>query len=55
MPLYFAAQRPVVKRYGQWIMVDDHRLPLEPGEAPEMRLVRFRTLGCYPLTGGRRK
>ena len=50
VPLYFAAQRPVVKRYGQWIMVDDHRLPLEPGEAPELRLVRFRTLGCYPLT-----
>jgi sulfate adenylyltransferase subunit 2 len=50
VPLYFAARRPVVKRYGQWIMVDDHRLPLEPGEAPEMRLVRFRTLGCYPLT-----
>ena len=50
VPLYFAAPRPVVQRYGQWIMVDDHRLPLEPGEAPEMRLVRFRTLGCYPLT-----
>ena len=50
VPLYFAAHRPVVKRYGQWIMVDDHRLPLEPGECPEMRLVRFRTLGCYPLT-----
>ena len=50
VPLYFAAPRPVVKRYGQWIMVDDHRLPLEPGEVPELRLVRFRTLGCYPLT-----
>jgi sulfate adenylyltransferase subunit 2 len=50
VPLYFAAPRPVVKRYGQWIMVDDHRLPLEPGETPELRLVRFRTLGCYPLT-----
>ncbi|HSK30052.1 MAG TPA: sulfate adenylyltransferase small subunit, partial [Candidatus Limnocylindria bacterium] len=48
--LYLAARRPVVRRFGQWIMVDDHRLPLEPGEAPEMRLVRFRTLGCYPLT-----
>ncbi|MGZ8486939.1 MAG: sulfate adenylyltransferase subunit CysD [Candidatus Binatia bacterium] len=50
VPLYFAAPRPVVQRYGRWIMVDDHRLPLEPGEAPELRLVRFRTLGCYPLT-----
>jgi sulfate adenylyltransferase subunit 2 len=50
VPLYFAAKRPVVKRFGQWIMVDDHRLPLEPGEKPEMRMVRFRTLGCYPLT-----
>ncbi len=50
VPLYFAAPRPVVQRYGQWIMVDDHRLPLEPGETPELRLVRFRTLGCYPLT-----
>jgi len=40
----------VVKRFGQWIMVDDDRLPLEPGEKPEMRMVRFRTLGCYPLT-----
>jgi sulfate adenylyltransferase subunit 2 len=48
--LYFAAKRPVVKRFGQWIMVDDSRLPLEPGETPEMRMVRFRTLGCYPLT-----
>jgi sulfate adenylyltransferase subunit 2 len=49
--LYFAAERPVVARNGQLIMVDDERLPLAPGEAPEMRLVRFRTLGCYPLTG----
>jgi sulfate adenylyltransferase subunit 2 len=51
VPLYFAKQRPVVRRDGAWIMVDDDRLPLEPGEQPEMRLVRFRTLGCYPLTG----
>jgi sulfate adenylyltransferase subunit 2 len=50
VPLYFAAQRPVVWRDGQMIMVDDHRLPLAPGEVPEQRLVRFRTLGCYPLT-----
>jgi sulfate adenylyltransferase subunit 2 len=50
VPLYFAAKRPVVKRYGQWIMVDDNRLPLEPDETPEMRMVRFRTLGCYPLS-----
>lgn len=50
VPLYFAAKRPVVKRYGQWIMVDDNRLPLEPDETPQMRMVRFRTLGCYPLT-----
>jgi sulfate adenylyltransferase subunit 2 len=52
VPLYFAAQRPVVERSGQLIMVDDHRLPLAPGEKPEQRLIRFRTLGCYPLTGG---
>ena len=51
VPLYFAALRPVVNRGGTWIMVDDERLPLEPGERPEMRRVRFRTLGCYPLTG----
>jgi sulfate adenylyltransferase subunit 2 len=51
VPLYYAALRPVVERSGVWIMVDDERLPLEPGESPEMRLVRFRTLGCYPLTG----
>ena len=50
VPLYFAAKRPVVKRYGQWIMVDDQRLPLESGETPALRMVRFRTLGCYPLT-----
>jgi sulfate adenylyltransferase subunit 2 len=48
--LYFAAPRPVVRRNGQWIMVDDDRFPLAPGESPEMRTVRFRTLGCYPLT-----
>jgi len=51
VPLYFAAQRPVVKRDGALIMVDDERMPLAPGERPEMRSVRFRTLGCYPLTG----
>src|SRR6204780_2723797 len=51
VPLYFAKERPVVRRGGAWIMVDDERLPLEPGEKPEMRRVRFRTLGCYPLTG----
>jgi sulfate adenylyltransferase subunit 2 len=51
VPLYYAAMRPVVDRGGMLIMVDDARLPLEPGETPEMRLVRFRTLGCYPLTG----
>jgi sulfate adenylyltransferase subunit 2 len=51
VPLYFAAERPVVRRDGRWIMVDDDRLPLEPGEVPELRRVRFRSLGCYPLTG----
>jgi len=51
VPLYFAEPRQVVDRNGVLIMVDDDRLPLEPGEHPEMRLVRFRTLGCYPLTG----
>ncbi len=51
VPLYFAAPRPVVRRSGAWIMVDDERLPLNPGETPEMRMVRFRTLGCYPLSG----
>ena len=50
VPLYFAQKRPVVKRGGQLIMVDDDRLPLQPGETPEMKSVRFRTLGCYPLT-----
>ena len=51
VPLYFSAPRPVVERDGVLIMVDDDRIPLEEGEAPEMRNVRFRTLGCYPLTG----
>jgi sulfate adenylyltransferase subunit 2 len=51
VPLYFAALRPVVDRSGAWIMVDDDRFPLLPGEEPQRRLVRFRTLGCYPLTG----
>jgi sulfate adenylyltransferase subunit 2 len=51
VPLYFAKERPVVKRSGTWIMVDDGRMKLAPGEHPESRLVRFRTLGCYPLTG----
>lgn len=51
VPLYRAALRPVVERGGNLILVDDDRLPLEEGEEPEMRMVRFRTLGCYPLTG----
>ncbi len=51
VPLYFAAERPVVERDGMLIMVDDERMPLEPGETPEIKMVRFRTLGCYPLTG----
>ncbi|MBR9867717.1 MAG: sulfate adenylyltransferase subunit CysD [Oceanospirillales bacterium] len=51
VPLYFAAERPIVVRDGVEIMVDDDRLPLEEGEVPEMKMVRFRTLGCYPLTG----
>lgn len=51
VPLYFAAERPVVRRDGALIMRDDERLPLNPDEVPEMRRVRFRTLGCYPLTG----
>ena len=51
VPLYYAAERPVVMRDGIWIMVDDDRMPLAPGEVPEMKRVRFRTLGCYPLTG----
>lgn len=52
VPLYFAAERPVVRRDGQWIMVDDERMPLERGERPQLRTIRFRTLGCYPLTAG---
>jgi sulfate adenylyltransferase subunit 2 len=51
VPLYFAKPRPVVERDGALLMVDDERLPLNPGETPQMRTVRFRTLGCYPLTG----
>jgi sulfate adenylyltransferase subunit 2 len=51
VPLYFAKERPVVRRGGTWIMVDDDRLRLAPGEVVERRRVRFRTLGCYPLTG----
>ena len=51
VPLYFAAPRPVVQRDGTLIMVDDDRMPLEPGERPETRMIRFRTLGCYPLSG----
>ncbi|MFG1204962.1 sulfate adenylyltransferase subunit CysD [Xanthobacter aminoxidans] len=51
VPLYFAAPRPTVERDGLILMVDDHRFPLRPGEQPQMRSVRFRTLGCYPLTG----
>ena len=51
VPLYFAAMRPVVERDGNLILVDDERLELLPGEKPQMKMVRFRTLGCYPLTG----
>jgi sulfate adenylyltransferase subunit 2 len=51
VPLYLAAKRPVVERDGALIMVDDGRIPLNPGEQPRWRSVRFRTLGCYPLTG----
>jgi sulfate adenylyltransferase subunit 2 len=51
VPLYFAKRRPIVVRDGALIMADDERMRLAPGETPEMRLVRFRTLGCYPLTG----
>ena len=51
VPLYFSDKRPVVERDGMLIMVDDERMPLEDGEMPEMKSVRFRTLGCYPLTG----
>lgn len=50
VPLYFAKPRPVVERDGQWIMVDDNRMPLRPGEVPMLKKVRFRTLGCWPLT-----
>ena len=50
VPLYLAAERPVVRRGGQWLMIDDDRFPFEAGEKPEMRKVRFRTLGCWPLT-----
>lgn len=51
VPLYYSALRPVVQRSGALIMVDDERMPLEPGEVPQQKMVRFRTLGCYPLTG----
>jgi len=51
VPLYYAAERPVVDRDGTLIMVDDERMPLKPGEKPMMKMVRFRTLGCYPLSG----
>jgi sulfate adenylyltransferase subunit 2 len=51
VPLYFAKMRPIVERDGSMIMVDDERMPLLPGERPQVRMVRFRTLGCYPLTG----
>ncbi len=51
VPLYFAAERPIVERDGALILVDDERMPLAPGERPQLRKVRFRTLGCYPLTG----
>lgn len=51
VPLYLAKERPVVERNGTLIMVDDDRMPLEEGEVPQMKSVRFRTLGCYPLTG----
>jgi len=51
VPLYFAAKRPTVERDGMLLMVDDERFPLKPGETPALRSIRFRTLGCYPLTG----
>jgi sulfate adenylyltransferase subunit 2 len=51
VPLYFAEERPTVERDGMLLMVDDERFPLKPGETPVMRSIRFRTLGCYPLTG----
>ena len=54
VPLYFAKERPIVERDGALIMADDDRLPLTPGETPRMMRVRFRTLGCYPLTGAMR-
>ena len=52
VPLYFAKERLVVERQGTWLMVDDERMPLDPGETPQSCMIRFRTLGCYPLTGG---
>jgi sulfate adenylyltransferase subunit 2 len=51
VPLYFAKPRPVVRRDDTWIMVDDDRMPLRAGDTPELKKLRFRTLGCYPLTG----
>jgi sulfate adenylyltransferase subunit 2 len=51
VPLYFAARRPVVRRDGVMVLVDDDRLKFRPGEKPDLKMVRFRTLGCYPLTG----
>jgi sulfate adenylyltransferase subunit 2 len=54
VPLYFAKERPVVDRDGSLLMVDDDRFPLHPGETPRMERIRFRTLGCYPLTGALR-
>jgi sulfate adenylyltransferase subunit 2 len=51
VPLYFSEPRPVVERDGNLIMVDDERFPLRPGEQPQLRRIRFRTLGCYPLSG----
>jgi sulfate adenylyltransferase subunit 2 len=51
VPLYFAKKRPVVQRIGSLVMVDDERLPLLPNEIPELKMIRFRTLGCYPLSG----
>jgi sulfate adenylyltransferase subunit 2 len=51
VPLYFAAERPVVERQGNLIMVDDQRMRLRPGETPVLKRIRFRTLGCYPLSG----
>lgn len=50
VPLYFAKARPVVRRHGQWLLAEDSRFPFQPGETPESRMVRFRTLGCWPLT-----